>query len=148
MQVPEEIKNIVSAEIDQLASPLNLGVIYTIGPYLLPHLIPEIKSLAPNMTLIISEDYTDVLAEKLRDGEIDAAILSLPFDYPGVVTQNLYDEPFVGLDPISMGVIVRLVRKMNDALGISSILVSHDVQEISTVADSCSRRVLWLARAS
>jgi phospholipid/cholesterol/gamma-HCH transport system ATP-binding protein len=49
----------------------------------------------------------------------------------------IYDEPFVGLDPISMGVIVRLVRKMNDALNISSIIVSHDVQEISTVAD-CS----------
>ncbi len=49
----------------------------------------------------------------------------------------IYDEPFVGLDPISMGVIVRLVRKMHDALGISSILVSHDVDEISTVAD-CS----------
>lgn len=47
----------------------------------------------------------------------------------------IYDEPFVGLDPISMGVIVRLVRKMNDALGISSILVSHDVQEVSTVSD-------------
>lgn len=47
----------------------------------------------------------------------------------------IYDEPFVGLDPISMGVIVRLVRKMNDALGISSIIVSHDVQEISSVAD-------------
>ncbi len=49
----------------------------------------------------------------------------------------IYDEPFVGLDPISMGVIVRLVRQMNDALGISSILVSHDVQEIAVVAD-CS----------
>ena len=49
----------------------------------------------------------------------------------------IYDEPFVGLDPISMGVIVRLVRKMNDALGITSILVSHDVQEIATVSD-CS----------
>ena len=49
----------------------------------------------------------------------------------------IYDEPFVGLDPISMGVIVRLVRQMNEALGISSILVSHDVQEIATVAD-CS----------
>jgi len=49
----------------------------------------------------------------------------------------IYDEPFVGLDPISMGVIVRLVRKTNDALGITSIVVSHDVQEISTVSD-CS----------
>lgn len=49
----------------------------------------------------------------------------------------IYDEPFVGLDPISMGVIVRLVRRMNDALGITSIIVSHDVQEVATVAD-CS----------
>jgi len=47
----------------------------------------------------------------------------------------IYDEPFVGLDPISMGVIVRLVRKMNDALGIASIIVSHDIEEVSTVAD-------------
>jgi phospholipid/cholesterol/gamma-HCH transport system ATP-binding protein len=47
----------------------------------------------------------------------------------------IYDEPFVGLDPISMGVIVRLVRRMNDALDITSIVVSHDVDEISTVSD-------------
>ena len=47
----------------------------------------------------------------------------------------IYDEPFVGLDPISMGVIVRLVRRMNDALGITSIIVSHDVEEVATVAD-------------
>jgi phospholipid/cholesterol/gamma-HCH transport system ATP-binding protein len=47
----------------------------------------------------------------------------------------IYDEPFVGLDPISLGVIVRLIRRLNDALGITSIVVSHDVQEISTVAD-------------
>lgn len=47
----------------------------------------------------------------------------------------IYDEPFVGLDPISMGVVVRLIRRLNDALGLTSIVVSHDVQEISTVAD-------------
>jgi len=49
----------------------------------------------------------------------------------------IYDEPFAGLDPISMGVIVRLVRRMNDALGITTIVVSHDVAEVSTVADRC-----------
>lgn len=48
----------------------------------------------------------------------------------------IYDEPFVGLDPISLGVILRLIRRLNDALGITSIVVSHDVQEISTVADA------------
>ena len=58
----------------------------------------------------------------------------------------IYDEPFVGLDPISMGVIVRLVRKMNDALGISSILVSHDVQEIATVADCSYLHLGWKSR--
>ncbi len=46
----------------------------------------------------------------------------------------IYDEPFVGLDPISMGVIVRLIRQMNYALGITSIVVSHDVEELSTIA--------------
>jgi phospholipid/cholesterol/gamma-HCH transport system ATP-binding protein len=47
----------------------------------------------------------------------------------------IYDEPFVGLDPISMGVIVRLIQSLNQALGITSILVSHDVAEISAIAD-------------
>jgi len=48
----------------------------------------------------------------------------------------IYDEPFVGLDPISMGVILRLIRRLNDTLGLTSIVVSHDVEEISTVADN------------
>ncbi|HWJ35225.1 MAG TPA: ATP-binding cassette domain-containing protein [Steroidobacteraceae bacterium] len=48
----------------------------------------------------------------------------------------IYDEPFVGLDPISMGVILRLIRRLNDTLGLTSIVVSHDVREISTVADN------------
>ena len=47
----------------------------------------------------------------------------------------IYDEPFVGLDPISMGVVCRLIRELNDALGITSIVVSHDVQEVGTIAD-------------
>ena len=47
----------------------------------------------------------------------------------------IYDEPFVGLDPVSMGVIVRLIRRLNDALGITSIVVSHDVPEVGSIAD-------------
>jgi phospholipid/cholesterol/gamma-HCH transport system ATP-binding protein len=47
----------------------------------------------------------------------------------------LYDEPFVGLDPISLGVILRLIKQMNQALGITSIVVSHDVRELSAIAD-------------
>lgn len=47
----------------------------------------------------------------------------------------LYDEPFVGLDPISLGVILRLIKRMNEALGTTSIVVSHDVQELASIAD-------------
>lgn len=47
----------------------------------------------------------------------------------------IYDEPFAGLDPISMGVVLRIVRSLNDALGITSIVVTHDVREISQIAD-------------
>jgi phospholipid/cholesterol/gamma-HCH transport system ATP-binding protein len=48
----------------------------------------------------------------------------------------IYDEPFTGLDPISMGVVLRLIRELNDALGLSSVVVTHDVQEISRIADT------------
>jgi phospholipid/cholesterol/gamma-HCH transport system ATP-binding protein len=47
----------------------------------------------------------------------------------------IYDEPFVGLDPISLGVILRLIRRLNDALGLTSIIVSHGIQQISAIAD-------------
>ena len=59
----------------------------------------------------------------------------------------VYDEPFVGLDPISMGVVLRLIRRLNDTLGVSSIVVSHDVREITAVADTatCFRRARIIA---
>lgn len=47
----------------------------------------------------------------------------------------MYDEPFAGQDPISMGVLVKLIKSMNDALGVTSIVVSHDVHETSSIAD-------------
>jgi len=84
---------------DQLASPLRLGAIYTIGPYLLPHLIPTLAEQAPRMPLIIEENYTAVLTERLKQGDLDAILVALPFDEPGVLTLPLYQEPFVLLLP-------------------------------------------------
>lgn len=83
----------------QLSSPLKLGAIYTIGPYLFPHLLPEMVQVAPEMPLYIEENYTAVLRKKLKDCELDAIIVALPFDEPDVVTLPLYDEPFVALLP-------------------------------------------------
>jgi LysR family hydrogen peroxide-inducible transcriptional activator len=79
---------------DPLAGPLRLGVIYTIGPWLLPALVPLLKQSAPKMPLIITEGYTEVLLEKLKRFELDVLILALPVDEPGLVAQAVYEEPF------------------------------------------------------
>ena len=79
---------------DPLAGPLRLGVIYTIGPYLLPRLIPILHETAPRMPLLIQENYTSRLTAALKRGELDVIVISLPYTEQGVVTQPIYDEPF------------------------------------------------------
>ena len=94
-----QIQEIAAAGKDPLAGPLRVGVIYTIGPYLLPRLIPRVHQLAPRMPLIIQENFTARLAEALKRGELEVIIISLPFDEAGVVAQPVYDEPFRVLMP-------------------------------------------------
>src|SRR6202008_4223186 len=79
---------------DQLAGALRLGTIPTIGPYILPDLIPILRKRAPAMPLVIEENLTGNLAPMLRDGELDVLIIALPFVVPGVKTEVLYEEPF------------------------------------------------------
>lgn len=92
-----QIQDIAQGGKSQLDMPLKVGAIYTIGPYLFPNIIPKLKKVAPDMPLIIQEDYTANLRVKLQRGELDAIFISLPFTEKGVVTQALYDEPFVVL---------------------------------------------------
>ncbi|PSF12348.1 LysR family transcriptional regulator [Marinobacter fuscus] len=93
------IKDMAQDGKNQLNSPLKVGAIYTIGPYLFPHLLPELRRAAPEMPLYIEENYTANLRQKLRHSELDAIIIALPFEEPEVVTLPLYDEPFVVLLP-------------------------------------------------
>src|SRR3954471_16185592 len=88
------IKEIAAAGRDPLAGPLRLGAIYTIGPYLLPKLIPILRKAAPAMQLHIQENFTHRLAEALKRGEVDVILVALPFAEPGVETRAVYDEPF------------------------------------------------------
>ena len=92
-------KDIAKEGKQQLNAPLKLGAIYTIGPYLFPHLMPELKGIAPEMPLYIEENYTSVLKRRLKDCELDAIIIALPFDEPDIVTVPIYDEPFVVVLP-------------------------------------------------
>jgi LysR family transcriptional regulator, hydrogen peroxide-inducible genes activator len=89
------IKEIAKQNKDPLAGPLRLGVIYTIAPYLLPPLVKTMIERVPQMPLVLQENFTARLIELLRQGELDAAIMALPFADQGLVVQPLYDEPFV-----------------------------------------------------
>ncbi len=85
---------------DELSGPLRLGAIYTVGPYLLPGLVPRLRAAAPNMPLVIEENFTVKLLEQLRDSELDVAILALPVDLNGLAAWPLYDEDFVAVLPL------------------------------------------------
>lgn len=93
------IKEIARQGNDQLSGPIKLGVIYSAGPYLLPEIIPILRHTAPEMPLDVEENLTHVLEAQLRNGVIDAAIVALPFDIPGIQVQALYDESFVVVVP-------------------------------------------------
>ena len=94
LEQSKSIKQLAQESQGNLSTELKIGAIYTIAPYLLPKLIPSFQKHAPNVPVIIEENYTHVLAEKLQTGEIDIAILSLPFEEPNIETFTLYEEPF------------------------------------------------------
>lgn len=89
------IKEIAKRGKDPLAGALRLGIIYTIGPYLLPELVKHTIELYPQMPLMLQENFTVKLLEMLRTGELDCAIMAEPFPDAGLATAPLYDEPFV-----------------------------------------------------
>jgi LysR family hydrogen peroxide-inducible transcriptional activator len=94
-----EIKEIAKRGKDPLSGALRLGVIYTIGPYLLPDLMKQVMKKTPQMPLMLQENFTVKLMEMLRAGEIDCAILAEPFPDTGLATAALYDEPFMAALP-------------------------------------------------
>ncbi len=101
LESADNIKQLAQHGKNQLAGPLRIGAIHTIGPYLYPALIPLLRKAAPEMPLVVEENYTAVLTEKLKRGELDIIIIALPYQEQGIVSQALYEEPFVVLLPAS-----------------------------------------------
>ncbi len=117
------LKEIAKQNKDELKGELKLGVIYTIGPYLLPKLIPVTNKQTPELTLIIEEDFTKNLAVKLKSGEIDIAILSNPFEEPGIVTELLYKEAFQVALPTGHPLTKKKKLKASDLLDDTMLLL-------------------------
>nr|MCH9674978.1 LysR family transcriptional regulator [Gammaproteobacteria bacterium] len=95
LEQADAIVQLADAHQDPLAGPLRLGIIPTLGPYLTPLLIRPLRERFPQMQLILSEEITDDLVERLRNRTIDAALLATPLpDSDGMVEQPLFEEPF------------------------------------------------------
>ena len=101
LEQAEQIKDIARRGKDPLAGSLRLGVIYTIGPYLLPDLVRQMIVSLPQMPLMLQENFTVKLLDELRNGEIDCAILAEPFPDTNLAIAPLYDEPFMAAVPSS-----------------------------------------------
>ena len=93
------IKDVAEAGKDQLEGPIALGTLPTIGPYLLPQFIPLLQETSNKLSLYVEEGAVGDLAAKLRSGDLDAILVTAPFVEADVVTQPLFDEPFVLLMP-------------------------------------------------
>jgi len=99
LEQAQAIREIAKGGKDPVSGELRLGVIYTIGPYLLPDLVREAIARVPQMPLVLQENFTARLLEMLRSAEIDCAIMAEPFPDTGLALAPLYDEPFVAALP-------------------------------------------------
>jgi len=93
------VKTVARQGRDPLKGVLRLGIIHTVAPYLLPELVGALRRSAPEMPLDVEENTTATLDRMLRAGELDAVILALPYDAPGIETAALYEEAFSVVAP-------------------------------------------------
>jgi len=94
MEQANAIEQIARAHQDPLAGPLRIGAIPTLSPYLMPLILVPLKKRYPQMQLVLSEELTDTLLQRLRNHEIDAALLATPVDDADLDSLPLFDEPF------------------------------------------------------
>ena len=94
MEQVEVIEQLAQAQQDPLAGPLRIGAIPTLSPYLMPLILLPLKQQIPQMKLVLSEELTETLLVRLRNHEIDAALLATPVEEQDLETLPLFDEPF------------------------------------------------------
>ena len=137
LEQAEAIKLIAREGKDPLTGEIRVGVIYNVGPYLLPDLIPVIHRLAPRISLIIEEGFTADLKTRLKHGEIDIIIISLPFAETGIATTLLYREPFMVAMPVDHPLTRKKHIKVSDLLEETLLLLKAGNCFRDQVMDVC-----------
>lgn len=135
----DDVAEIARAEHDPLAGRLRLGLLPTIGPYLLPQVLHRIRKSLPRLELFLFEHQTAPMLEKLQAGEIDAGILALPVSGSGLVTRVLYDEPFMVALPAGHELAGREAVRKGDLAGETLLLLDDGHCLRDQALDVCSR---------
>jgi len=91
----EQMRETARRTSDPEAGSVRLGVFPTLGPYLLPHVVPRIRARFPRLELLLVEEKTEVVLHMLRDGKLDAAVLAMPLHEDWLETEFLFEEPFL-----------------------------------------------------
>jgi len=113
----EQIKGIARRTLDPEAGTLRLGIFPTLGPYLLPHVVPQLHQRFPRLELLLVEEKTEELLHRLREGRLDAALLALPVHDDGLHAEFLFEEPFVLAVPQGHPLAARPALKLADLDG-------------------------------
>lgn len=91
----EQIRSVARRTRDPESGTLRLGIFPTLGPYLLPHVVPSLRKRFPNLELLLVEEKTEVVLQRLHDGKLDAGVLALPIHDDTLHSEFLFEEPFV-----------------------------------------------------
>lgn len=121
----DEMKEAARRSRDPESGTLRLGVFPTLGPYLLPHVVPQLRERFPQLELLLTEEKSDVLLQRLREGRLDAALLALPLHDDQLHTEFLFEEPFLLAAPAGHP-LAKQKRLAMDALGEETLLLLED----------------------
>jgi LysR family hydrogen peroxide-inducible transcriptional activator len=121
----DEMKEAARRSRDPESGALRLGVFPTLGPYLLPHVVPQLRERFPQLELLLTEEKSDVLLQRLREGRLDAALLALPLHDDQLHAEFLFEEPFLLAAPAGHLLAKQKTLSM-DALGEETLLLLED----------------------
>jgi LysR family transcriptional regulator, hydrogen peroxide-inducible genes activator len=139
LQESDEIVSLARNEHDPLSGKLKVGLIPTIGPYLLPLVARKLRKQLPRLKLLLYEHQTQPLLEKLRAGDIDVGILALPVPLDGLEVRPLYDESFTLAVPTSSALAKKATVKVDDLSGESLLLLEDGHCLRDQALEVCSR---------
>jgi LysR family hydrogen peroxide-inducible transcriptional activator len=135
----EEIIALARSNTDPFAGKLKMGLIPTIGPYLLPRVMPKIRKAVPQLSLMLYEYQTEALLKRLRDGEIDLGIMALPVLGEGLESRALYEEAFTVALPTHHPLAAKDTIKVQDLKGQTLLLLEDGHCLRDQALEVCSR---------